>query len=60
PVAWSDGELHLWHVFSGRVRVLPWLRGCDALALTPEGLLVLADSEGLSAVRLRLDVLWEQ
>lgn len=59
-VAWSDGELHLWHVFSGRVRVLPWLRGCDALALTPDGLLVIADPGGLSAVRLRLDVLWEQ
>jgi hypothetical protein len=59
-VAWSDGEVHLWHVFSGRVRALPWLRGCDALALTPEGLLVIADSEGLSAVRLRLDVLWGQ
>ncbi|WP_405745872.1 hypothetical protein [Streptomyces canus] len=59
-VAWSDGELHLWHVFSGRVRVLPWLRGCASLALTPEGLLVIADAEGLHAVRLRLDVLWEQ
>lgn len=59
-VAWSDGEVHLWHVFSGRVRALPWLRGCDALALTPEGLLVIADSEGLCAVRLRLDVLWER
>ncbi|WP_259294597.1 WD40 repeat domain-containing protein [Streptomyces canus] len=59
-VAWSDGEVHLWHVFSGRVRVLPWLRGCDGLALTPEGLLVIAGSEGLSAVRLRLDVLWER
>ncbi|WP_069766563.1 hypothetical protein [Streptomyces sp. LUP47B] len=59
-VAWSDGELHLWHVFSGRVRVLPWLQVCDALALTSEGLLVIGDPEGLNAVRLRLDVLWEQ
>jgi WD40 repeat protein len=58
-VAWDDGELHLWHVFSGRVRVLPWLRDCDALALTPEGLLVIGDTEGLCAVRLRLDALWE-
>jgi WD40 repeat protein len=58
-VAWDDGELHLWHVFSGRVRVLPWLRDCDALALTPEGLLVTGDTEGLCAVRLRLDALWE-
>lgn len=57
-VAWSDGELHLWHVLTGRVRVLPWLRDCDALALTPEGLLVIGDTAGLSAVRLRLDVLW--
>ncbi|WP_326663676.1 hypothetical protein [Streptomyces canus] len=59
-VAWSDGELHLWHVFTGRVRVLPWLHGCDALALTSEGLLVIGDPEGLHAVRLRLDVLWER
>lgn len=59
-VAWSDGEVHVWHVLSGKVRELPWLRRCDALALTPEGLLVIADSEGLSAVRLRLDVLWER
>ncbi|MER6285868.1 hypothetical protein [Streptomyces sviceus] len=59
-VAWSDGELHLWHIFSGRMRVLPWLRACDTLALTPEGLLVIADSDGLHAVRLRLDVLWER
>ncbi|MFF7548051.1 hypothetical protein ACFZCU_31095 [Streptomyces canus] len=59
-VAWSDGELHLWHVFTGRVRVLPWLHGCDALALTSEGLLVIGGPEGLHAVRLRLDVLWER
>lgn len=59
-VAWSDGELHLWHVFTGRVRVLPWLHVCDALALTSEGLLVIGDPEGLNAVRLRLDVLWER
>jgi hypothetical protein len=59
-VAWDDGELHLWHVLTGRVRVLPWLRGCDALALTPEGLLVVGDTTGTTAVRLRLDVLWEQ
>ncbi|MET8077199.1 hypothetical protein [Streptomyces sp. NPDC005303] len=59
-VAWSDGEVHLWHVFSGRVRVLPWLGDCDALALTPGGLLVIGDPEGVSAVRLRLDVLWER
>ncbi|MFE3036640.1 hypothetical protein ACFXKY_33920 [Streptomyces canus] len=59
-VAWSDGEVHLWHVLSGRVRVLPWLRDCDALALTPGGLLVIGNRAGLSAVRLRLDGLWEQ
>ncbi|MFF4056659.1 hypothetical protein ACFYZ8_43785 [Streptomyces sp. NPDC001668] len=58
-VAWDDGELHLWHVFSGRVRTLPLLHPCAALALTPEGLLVVGDPEGLYAVRLRLDVLWE-
>lgn len=58
-VAWSDGELHLWHVLSGRVRVLPWLHGCDTLAMTPEGLLVLGNAEGLYGVRLRLDGVWE-
>ncbi|MCX5262335.1 hypothetical protein OOK27_50920 [Streptomyces canus] len=58
-VAWSDGELHLWHVFTGRVRVLPWLHGCDALALTPGGLLLIGDPEGLHAVQLRLDALRE-
>ncbi|MFE2216954.1 hypothetical protein ACFW93_34105 [Streptomyces canus] len=58
-VAWSDGELHLWHVLSGEVRVLPLLRPCDALSLTPEGLLLVGDPEGLYAVRLRLDALRE-
>ncbi|MER6245221.1 WD40 repeat domain-containing protein [Streptomyces griseorubiginosus] len=58
-VAWSDGGVHLWHVLSGRVRALPWLRVCDALALTPEGLLVIGDAEGLCGVRLRWDGLWE-
>ncbi|MET7689634.1 hypothetical protein ABZT06_16930 [Streptomyces sp. NPDC005483] len=58
-VAWSDGELHLWHVFSGKVRVLPLPRPCDALSLTPEGLLLVGDPEGLYALRLRLDALRE-
>ncbi|MFI5556403.1 hypothetical protein [Streptomyces sp. NPDC051738] len=57
-VAWSDAEVHLWHVFSGRMRVLPLLHSCGALALTPEGLLVVGSPEGLYAVRLRLDGLW--
>ncbi|MFF7951714.1 hypothetical protein [Streptomyces griseorubiginosus] len=59
-VAWSDGGVHLWHVLSGRVRELPWLRRCDALALTAGGLLVIGDAEGLCGVRLRWDGLWEQ
>jgi WD40 repeat protein len=58
-VAWGDGELHLWHVFSGSVRTLPLLHACGALALTPDGLLVIGDPEGLYAVRLRLDGLWK-
>ncbi|SDO19798.1 hypothetical protein SAMN04487981_10941 [Streptomyces sp. cf386] len=57
-VAWSDAEIHLWHVFSGRMRVLPLLHPCGALALTPEGLLVVGSPEGLYAVRLQLDGLW--
>lgn len=58
-VAWSDGELHLWHVLSGRMHSLPLLHTCRSLALTPDGLLVVADPDGLYAVRLRLDRLWE-
>ncbi|MFF1304722.1 hypothetical protein [Streptomyces sp. NPDC058307] len=58
-VAWSDGELHLWHVLSGTVRVLPLLRPCTALALTPGGLLLVGDPEGLYAVQLRPDALRE-
>ncbi|CAL9404178.1 hypothetical protein SUDANB6_01520 [Streptomyces sp. enrichment culture] len=52
-VAWSDARIHLWHVWSGRMRVLPLLHACRALALTPEGLLVVGDPQGLYAVRLR-------
>lgn len=58
-VAWSDGELHLWHVFSGRMRTLPLLHPCAALALTPEGLLVVGGPEGVYAVQVRLDELLE-
>jgi hypothetical protein len=58
-VAWSDGELHLWHVLSGEVRVLPLLRPCDALSLTAGGLLLIGDPEGLHAVQLRPDALRE-
>ncbi|SDM67341.1 hypothetical protein SAMN04487981_102211 [Streptomyces sp. cf386] len=59
-VAWSDGELHLWHVFSGEVRVLPLPHPCDTLALTPEGLLLVGGPEGLCAIRPRLDALRER
>lgn len=58
-VAWSDGEVHLWHVLSGRVRVLPLPHSCHALALTPGGLLLIGGPEGLTAVRLRLDAVWQ-
>ncbi|NEY31205.1 hypothetical protein GTU99_03115 [Streptomyces sp. PRKS01-65] len=58
-VAWSDAELHLWHVPSGRMRALPLLHACHALALTSLGVLVLGGPDGLYAVRLRLDTLWE-
>ncbi|GHG91299.1 hypothetical protein [Streptomyces lanatus] len=57
-VAWSDAELHLWHVLSGRMRALPLLHGCGSLALTPEGLVLVGGPEGLYAARLRLDGLW--
>ncbi|MFF8452671.1 hypothetical protein ACF06Q_33970 [Streptomyces leeuwenhoekii] len=58
-VAWSDAELHLWHVPSGRMRALPLLHACHALALTSRGVLVIGGPDGLYAVRLRLDTLWE-
>ncbi|MFG2462549.1 hypothetical protein ACGFWE_36555 [Streptomyces sp. NPDC048523] len=59
-VAWSDGELHLWHVLSGTLRVLPLLRPCTALSLTPGGRLLVGDPEGLYAVQLRPDALRER
>jgi hypothetical protein len=59
-VAWSDGELHLWHVLSGTVRVLPLPRPCTALALTPGGLVLAGDPEGLYGVQLRPDALRER
>ncbi|MEU6354416.1 AAA family ATPase [Streptomyces sp. NPDC047072] len=58
-VAWSDGALHLWHVLSGRMRAIPLLHPCRTLALTPEGLLLAGGPEGVYAVRLRLDRLWD-
>jgi hypothetical protein len=58
-VAWSDAELHLWHVPSGRMRALPLLHACHALALTSRGVLVIGGPDGLYAVRLRPDTLWE-
>ncbi|WP_220137453.1 hypothetical protein [Streptomyces himalayensis] len=57
--AWGDAELHVWDVFSGRVRILPLLHACHALALTSEGLLTIGGPDGLYAVRLRLEDLWD-
>jgi hypothetical protein len=42
------------------MRTLPLLHPCAALALTPEGLLVVGDPEGLYTVQLRLDTLQER
>ncbi|NEB00485.1 AAA family ATPase [Streptomyces sp. SID13726] len=58
-VAWSDGALHLWHVLTGRLRPLPLPHPTRTLALTPGGLLLTGGPEGLHAVRLRLDRLWD-
>jgi hypothetical protein len=57
-VAWSDRRLHLWRIFEGRLAVVPLLTGTDALALTPDGLLIHAGPAGALALQLDLAALW--
>ncbi|MCD9880786.1 WD40 repeat domain-containing protein [Streptomyces guryensis] len=53
-VAWNDASLHLWHLPSGRVRVLPLLLPCSSLACTSAP--VVADQQPPSDSRLRLTI----
>ncbi|WP_260475560.1 hypothetical protein [Streptomyces sp. WAC 06725] len=53
--AWNDGELHLWHISSGKAEVLPLLYRCSALALSAGGQLMVGGPDGMYAVQLRLD-----
>ncbi|MFF3909655.1 hypothetical protein ACFYZJ_27590 [Streptomyces sp. NPDC001848] len=70
-VAWNDASLHLWHLPSGRVRVLPLLLPCSSLACTaapaapglpdPSGsrlCLTVGGSEGSYALSLNPARLW--
>ncbi|REK92083.1 hypothetical protein DY245_00965 [Streptomyces inhibens] len=56
--AWNDSEIHLWHILSGKVQILPLLYRCSALALTPTGQLTVSGPDGFHAIRLDLDRLW--
>ncbi|GAU69866.1 hypothetical protein SSP35_15_00210 [Streptomyces sp. NBRC 110611] len=58
--AWNDQEIHLWHLLSGTVRVLPLLSRCTSLAFTPTGQLTVGGPDGFHAIRLDLGQLWAQ
>ncbi|QMU77953.1 hypothetical protein GXW83_21895 [Streptacidiphilus sp. PB12-B1b] len=49
-VAWSDRRLHLWRLAEGRFAAIPLLQDVDALALTPEGLLLCGGPQGTLAL----------
>ncbi|MFC1400935.1 MULTISPECIES: hypothetical protein [Streptacidiphilus] len=56
-VAWSDRRLHLWRPTQGRMTPLPLVQHTDALALTPDGLLICGGNQGTVALELDLDAL---
>ncbi|MFD8549087.1 hypothetical protein [Streptomyces sp. NPDC059649] len=56
--AWNDAELHLWHLTSGSVQILPLIYRCNALTLSSNGQLTIGGPDGLHAIRLDLDRLW--
>ncbi|WP_407286455.1 hypothetical protein [Streptomyces sp. BP-8] len=56
--AWNDQEIHLWHLLSGTVCVLPLLYRCNSLTLTSTGQLTAGGPDGFHALRLDLDKLW--
>ncbi|MFE6892755.1 WD40 repeat domain-containing protein [Streptomyces sp. NPDC057694] len=59
-VAWNDARLHLWHLATGRVRALPLLTRCRALALSPDLRLTIAGPDGSYALRLDAPRLWDE
>ncbi|MFJ6752121.1 hypothetical protein ACIQNI_28645 [Streptomyces sp. NPDC091266] len=56
--AWGDYQLHIWHLLSGTVQVLPLLYRCNSLALTPTGQLAVGGPDGAYALHLDLDRVW--
>jgi len=59
-VAWSDQRLHLWRLHEGRMTGFPCPETATALALTPDGLLVVGSAVATTALRLDLETLWEE
>lgn len=58
-VAWNDASVHLWHVPTGRVRAIPLLVRCQALALSPGLHLTIGGPDGTYALRLDTPQLWD-
>lgn len=58
-VAWNDATLHLWHLLTSRVRPVPLLVPCQALALSPASRLTVGGPEGAYALRLDTARLWD-
>ncbi|MDI5972315.1 hypothetical protein POF50_023750 [Streptomyces sp. SL13] len=57
-VAWSDLRLHVWHLPTGRVRAVPLLSRCRALAFSGGRRLVVAGEHGTVTLALDLPRLW--
>ncbi|MDX6330471.1 MAG: hypothetical protein QOI83_2854, partial [Streptomycetaceae bacterium] len=58
-VAWSDATLHLWQILTGRVRPIPLLVPCRALAFSADSRLTVGGPEGAYALRLDTTRLWD-
>ncbi|MER5944812.1 hypothetical protein ABT127_01975 [Streptomyces sp. NPDC001904] len=58
-VAWTDARVHLWHLRTGRVHVVPLLVRCRALALSAGLRLTVAGPDGAYALGLDAARLWD-
>ncbi|MER0481898.1 hypothetical protein ABR737_26790 [Streptomyces sp. Edi2] len=58
-VAWNDATLHLWHIPTSRMRSVPLLVPCRALALSPSSRLTVAGPNGAYALSLDTARLWD-
>lgn len=58
-VAWNDAALHLWHLRTSRMRPVPLLVPCHALALSAGSRLTVAGPDGAYALRLDTARLWD-